>query len=259
MCTGVEAVDTLRVVSPDPVLESWRWTTIDRGNAAEAGFIHDLLYDGDGTLWLATSRGLQHYDGYGWQTVTVQDGLVDSMATSLLRSRKGDLWVGTRNGISRFDGETWHSYTEGLPDQRVALNGLCETRDGSIYAGFGQRRGDNPGEVARFDGETWQNLALPDGAWQPQVVFGAVDGALWIGTDRGLLRWQGGEYTHFPEARAWDLAETPDGTLWAVWDARLSHFDGERWIAEDTGLERMFSSLWVDDDGTLWAAGTRKS
>ena len=32
LISSTQAVDTLRVTSPDPILESWRWTRFDRSN-----------------------------------------------------------------------------------------------------------------------------------------------------------------------------------------------------------------------------------
>ena len=56
------AVDTLQVTSPDPVLESWRWTTFDRSSGL-AGGVYDIPEDREGNIWFATNRGAQRYDG----------------------------------------------------------------------------------------------------------------------------------------------------------------------------------------------------
>ena len=70
----VFAVDTLRVTSPDPVLEKWRWTTFDRGSGL-AGPVRDIFEDRDGGIWFATDQGAQRYDGMRWTTYTTKDGL----------------------------------------------------------------------------------------------------------------------------------------------------------------------------------------
>ncbi len=106
------AVDTLRVTSPDPILEAWRWTTFDRSSGL-AGGVWDITEDRDGNLWFATANGAQRYDGTHWTTYTTEDGLASNEVRSIIQTRDGAMWFGTAggNGISRFDGETWTTYT----------------------------------------------------------------------------------------------------------------------------------------------------
>ncbi len=65
----VVAVDTLQVSSPDPVLESWRWTEFDRSSGL-AGVVWDIFEDREGHIWFATNHGAQRYDGQNWTTYT---------------------------------------------------------------------------------------------------------------------------------------------------------------------------------------------
>ncbi len=97
-----QAVDTLQVRSPDPMLEPWRWTTFDRSSGL-AGGVRDIFEDRDGNIWFATDRGAQRYDGLHWTTYTVEDGLAHNRVTTVIQTRDGDMWFGTRGGgISRF-------------------------------------------------------------------------------------------------------------------------------------------------------------
>ena len=63
------AVDTLQVTSPDPVLESWRWTEFNKSSGL-AGNVLDIYEDRDGNIWFATDQGAQRYDGQDWTTYT---------------------------------------------------------------------------------------------------------------------------------------------------------------------------------------------
>ena len=56
------AVDTLQVNTPDPVLESWRWTTFDESSGL-AGPLNTIYEDRDGNIWFGTGEGVQRYDG----------------------------------------------------------------------------------------------------------------------------------------------------------------------------------------------------
>ena len=82
------AVDTLRVTTPDPVLEEWRWTTFER-NSAQDGSVRDVHEDRDGNIWLATDRGAHRYDGYHWTTYRSEDGLTDDKVRTVIQSQEG--------------------------------------------------------------------------------------------------------------------------------------------------------------------------
>ncbi|MBI4553472.1 MAG: response regulator [Candidatus Latescibacteria bacterium] len=51
-------MEALRVTSPDPVLERWRWTTFDRSTGL-AGEVRNIFEDRDGNIWFATDRGAE--------------------------------------------------------------------------------------------------------------------------------------------------------------------------------------------------------
>ena len=52
-----DAVDTLQVTTPDPVLERWRWTVIDKSDGL-AGKVITIYEDGE-NIWFGTSDGVQ--------------------------------------------------------------------------------------------------------------------------------------------------------------------------------------------------------
>ena len=65
LAAPAEAVDTLRVGSPDPVTEAWRWRAFDQRNISVAGNNIQMFEDRRGNLWFDTFRdGLKRYDGY---------------------------------------------------------------------------------------------------------------------------------------------------------------------------------------------------
>jgi ligand-binding sensor domain-containing protein len=112
--------------------------------------LSDYHIEPDGQLWLATNRGLQHYDGLQWTTWTTADG---------------------------------------LPSDEVS--GVALGTDGA----FGSA-------VSRFDGDTWVSLHLPpeQRGLPVNVMHATGDGALWLTTAAGVLRYHNGDWRHFDQA-----------------------------------------------------------
>lgn len=69
-----------------------------------------ILQDSYGLLWIATSNGLQKYDGYRFETFKNLPGrattLQNNDAWGLLEDADRNIWVGTSLGVSRYDRRT---------------------------------------------------------------------------------------------------------------------------------------------------------
>jgi len=104
------------------------------------------------------------------------------------------------------------------------------------------------------------------------AILQTRDGFLWIGTDAGLNRFDGRQFTPFyfrgpkstPQGIVRSLAEGPDGDLWLGTNAglfriprrALDQFDRSLSILyhPGTGISDEVNSLHVSRDGTLWVA-----
>lgn len=96
------------------------------------------------------------------------------------------MWCGTSFEISVFENESWKKYTSvsGVPGP--GINDFVEDRHGVMWVGTG-------GGVATFSGTRWSKLSLPplvDGQIVNSLAEDPVTGAIWIGTARGLVRYQ---------------------------------------------------------------------
>ena len=105
--------------------------------------IRDILKDSDGTIWLATGRGLCRLaaDIRPGQPIvanlyTKKDGLLSDSVVALLRTSSGSLWLASPMGLSQFspeplpNGGHFVNYTRahGLSDPE--LRALAEDHDG---------------------------------------------------------------------------------------------------------------------------------
>lgn len=267
------AARPFRTAQPDAVLQPWRWISLDASKAA--GPIRRIVQDREGNIWLATDRGAQRYDGYRWTTYTTEDGLVHNKVRAIVQTRDGAMWFGTYGGgISRFDGKAWTTYTtaDGLAGNYIEWGGLCEARDGTLWAGMISPRAHEKtrGGICRFDGQKWTTLDLPENTFPLSVTFvlEASDGALWLSTPgQGALRFDGIHWTRYTTAeglganQVTHILEASDDALWfACRDGGVSRFDGRKWqtyTAQDGLPEGLFYvGTWQSEDGKIWGIST---
>jgi ligand-binding sensor domain-containing protein len=147
--------------------------------------VHAILQSRDGYLWLGTSRGLARFDGLRF---TVFDHLTVSEMKSddclrLAEDPDGVLWIGTADGLLRKTGNVFTRFTvqDGLSSSRITA--LCASRRGGVWIG-----GD--GGVSEFrHGHLFKCPEAPT-AHYIAALFEDSMGALWIGTARGLDRFE---------------------------------------------------------------------
>ena len=142
-------------------------------------------------------------------------------AVALAQTNDGYLWIAGPSGLFRFDG---------IAFERVELPHDPKLSSLSLISAFA------PGGGGLWVGFTFGGVALLKGEhWQ---VFSAADGV--------------------PTGSAAQFAETPDGTLWVATDDGLARFDGGRWkaVGPQMGLPASDNPvLFVDSQGTIWAGG----
>ncbi|HVU32737.1 MAG TPA: two-component regulator propeller domain-containing protein [Opitutaceae bacterium] len=148
-----------------------------------------------------------------------------------------------------------YNIESGLPG--VAVNSVCQTRDGFLWVATG-------GGLARFDGDrfvSYRPTNTPE--FRTPLVYRLCesrDGSLWIGTGRGLLRYRDGRFERMglADAEIHQLAEDPAGRLW------IGTFGAGLYVREQGALRHIDASvlngssyvvrLLVDHRGETWVA-----
>jgi Two component regulator propeller len=88
-------------------------------------------------------------------------------------------------------------------------------------------------DIAQYAHHSWK---IDDGYFgsNPYSLAQDNDGYLWIGTDHGLYRYDGGQFslwnppagTHLPNSTIFSLLADRDGSLWIGTFAGLAHLSG---------------------------------
>jgi len=229
--------------------------------------VNAVAQDQSGYLWIATSDGLSRYDGIGYRTWRVEQGLRDSYVWAVHVDARNRLWIGTMHaGLAMLDPERRHfTYYDHASDPRIAGNevwAIASTRDGAIWFGTSDaglyRLDPDAGTIERFMPRPGDPASLPD-AHVTQLVEGP-GGSLWVGTKNGVARWTGHGFERLP-ANALNAGSIngmrldADGTLW-IGTAR-----GVSAVRPDGGTElrpwpgyakTVYAMLLTDRAGNRW-------
>ena len=179
----------------------------------------------------------------------------------VITDKRGKHWVRDEFRISQYDKGVFTSIYERTP--RHKLHSMAIESASRLWVGtsHGLVRVD----AANDSGSTglWRETrfdavdGLPGGGSVPVRAL-LIDSSkrLWIGTDRGLCRYDGDSFTSWTdtlgEVPVVALAETEDGALWVGTDAGLIEFsDGEFTHIADTGH---INDLFVDREQNVWIA-----
>lgn len=231
------------------------WTVYPFGTGLGDLWVYDILFDDDGSTWIATWKGVSHFNGKSFITYTEEAGLLDKWVYAIAKDKEGILWFGTEGGLNRFDGQNWTGYThqDGLGAE---INSPQQDENDEYGHHQQQQKGTQMGNpnyvldiavdhnnvlwigtwgagLSRFDRKHWHTYVAGNGTIGGNFVHALeVDskGILWIGTDHGVTRFDG---TH------WTTYTTSDGLL----DNNVFSiaFDamGNKWFGTWSGLSKM--------------------
>jgi len=247
------------------------WTTFDSSQGLPSNEVRKFWYDAeDGSLWIATMGGVSRFDGKEFVNMTSEDGLLDDQVFNLWREPSGIWWFCTARGVSRFDPAAakegrpaFHNYTtqDGLASGQI--HAVTETADGTMW--FGSSSTGSTGEFSRFDGQKFTTISPRGTFWRVMKMAAGPGNTVWLGTDAGLVRFDGTNLVKVSASLLGGGADSPafdpDGSIWFGGDG-LIHFHpaGEHGTGS---LERfgLSDGLLTPDvratfraEGNLWVA-----
>jgi signal transduction histidine kinase/ligand-binding sensor domain-containing protein len=215
-----------------------------------------------GALWIGTSEGLARWQDGKIVVFTTANGLAANGIRALVEDNHEELWAWTDAGLSVLAGDRFIGIPEGEGQPRGTVTSLTGsgggvwvgTTTGVYYRWKGSWNG--PMLAAAFPNEGVEHLAVrPGGALAAasknavvfehvngvierltagkelpgsriQAIYGDKQGSVWIGTNRGLVRWADAKVQQFPVN---DSLAT-ESILSVMEDA-----EGDLWVGTETG------------------------
>lgn len=249
----------------NPTAMTQRLLFTDENSRYAISTISTLAADLESGIWVG-GQNAGYFDGIDWTTFATTDGLVDRRVQSIAIDGEQRTWFGTQGGLSIWNGDSFFNLTQsdGLPDEEITRflidNGDNIGRDARSDEGRIVWIGTNGG-LLRFAANRLQvfttaTTRLPSN--KIRALARDEDGAILIGTDRGLARFLDTTISIIPEFTGQSitaLAVLPGNAIWVATEAdELRYFNGLQWTVPpgDIVLPPNISLLFVDRQGTLW-------
>ncbi|MEE4355974.1 MAG: two-component regulator propeller domain-containing protein, partial [Desulfococcaceae bacterium] len=156
-------------------------------------YITAIFQDRQGFIWIATSGGLDRYDGYNFITFRHDPDNPNSLGSSgvntIWQDKAGIFWFGTQNGLTRLDPQTG-SFKRYLNDSTNRIRACLEDTEGFLWLGTRDKG------LYRFDPDTETFTLYRSEPENPgslssntvEAVYQDKGGTLWVGTSGGLDR-----------------------------------------------------------------------
>ena len=235
------------------------FSTYNKSTGLTSSNILSTKVDHNGTIWAATSSGINAFNGEEWvsiKSIADNTGKNNTLGrvTNLFETSKGDLWVITEKGIFIYNGEYWTFFYDGENDDFSVID-IFEDRRGWIWVTLEKRKSLKDisdigfalveGKVQVFNGFLWikfpgdigGSAAVPIG--DPMVYFTShmqdTQGNIWFTCLDGLYIFNGKKWVEFNEE------ELPSDICNKV--VELSN--GEIWVATKYGIAKQTVDSWI--------------
>ncbi len=193
---------------------------------------------------------------------------ISQVVRRVYQDSRGRFWFGTQNGAFLRSGDTL-VHLDDIQDEsgkQVTIKGIAEGRDGTLWIG-------HTGGISAVKEGVVRNYHASDGLISNDVWSIATDrqGHVWIGTIKGLCKFNGKTFTDFPlpkgeldttlgissKEMVHHILEDSKGTLWFSTNAGLFFYANEtlEHVAEQGGIKTHFiNGVFEDDQGVIWVS-----
>jgi len=191
------------------------WQHWTHAEGLPADNVQRLFQDSSGAMWFGTAGGVTRFDGLNFRSWTKRDGLPDAEATCICEGQDGVMWFGTAKGLVRYDPKAAVQPAASVAPAAESETDkpASETTDSQVVRQTQNRRALPPG----FTLFTTAN-GLPDN--EITALERDASGQLWVGTTRGLARFDGTRFEALSGALVPDASPNNYNGV-AVGNARL--------------------------------------
>jgi len=198
-------------------------------------------------VWFGTAKGIVSFDGRDkWSSYGESDGMVFPRVTSIDVDKARRIWAGSDSGLNFYNGRLWSAITtkDGLLSNKITA--LATDGNWNAYVGtpLGLHRITKSGDVEAYTFEN-TNGALVGNMIRslrvervPLAQKGKEKEVIWIGTDKGVCRWDGEEwksYTHSEQNGQKQGVPLTNVTGIAA-EPSTRRGIGSKWFSTDTGI-----------------------
>ena len=181
-------------------------------------------------IWVGSNRGLTYLHN-NYQQTWGNDILGINGIPCLLKTNQNELWICTENGLGIWDGFQWTNFKE-IPGPLALVQG----KEKEIWVIT-----DEVG-IGRWNGKSWDWWTPgegPAGLRQKSLVVSSTDGNVWVGTEKGISRWDENHWRTYrtleglPSDYINTIFQDPQGILWAGTNNGLSYYNPntDRWYS----------------------------
>jgi ligand-binding sensor domain-containing protein len=212
----------------------------------------------DGYLWTASQEGLSRFDGAGFTNFDTRktEGIPVNRFTALAVDPAGTLWAGTYDhGVLHVVDGTFAAVAWEPGPQKQMVRALAFDASGDLWIGMRDR-----GVVRLHAGKLVAALTTQDGLPSDDIrsFLRTDDGAMWIGTFKGLARWKAGQITRGPALLEgtviYSIAQDAEGDVWCGTENGLAQIHGNTVeLMDSAGFPaRDVHAVRFDHDHNLW-------
>lgn len=224
------------------------------------GHVLDVVVDSEGVLWvMMESPQLLRYRGGKFEqaypaVLPLNSPPANELgATAIAHGSHLDLLIAAGDGPRRYSaGKIEPVRSSGEAAAGVPLS-IAETADGVVWVGM-----RDSGLISVRAGRGSRVTGVPD--QKVDVLLPGAGAELWIGTDSGLVRWDGSGITRdgVPAALARSsilaLARDRDSNIWVSTGAGVARIDSSGSISQAT-FGGVVHTIFEDREGNLWFGG----
>ncbi|MGA2849857.1 MAG: two-component regulator propeller domain-containing protein [Terracidiphilus sp.] len=255
MTSFCRTAECLNRSSSYPQYLSQIWTM---SNGFPGGRINAITQTADGYLWIGTSKGLFRFDGFTFVPADSPGHVTDpvSQALTLVSAKDGALWMGDQDmNVRRYIHGRFDDATSIAGDVGGVVSAIGASNEGDVLVATQGPRLFlySHGRSEALSGNS--NLGIPS----PQTVVQTRDGKIWLATfEAGLFYWDRGSVTALKEDvpdKVNCLYPAESGGLWIGTDEGVVFWDGRRIstrISSHALRGSRVLSLAEDRDKNVW-------
>ena len=164
---------------------------------------------------------------------TVEQGLPDNEVNAITQTANGFLWVGTDGGLARFDGEHFTQIRlRAGKSKEIPVSFLVTAQDGALWVGTDSGLAYIPSAALDHFDRSLVSMYHPGPGPSDRIACLFIrNGILWVGTARGLYRFDRGHFvTVIPNEPISTMDQTSDGHLLIITGHGFVEWDGARML-----------------------------